>query len=58
MNCSLCGAMIDPERLEALPRTTLCTPCARANPEPPRHDPNTVCAKASASARNGFAASD
>jgi hypothetical protein len=56
--CSQCGGGIDPERLEVLPKTTLCTNCARKNPEPPRHDPNVVCAKASGSGRNGFAPND
>ena len=52
--CSRCGAVIDPERLDALPHTTMCTPCARLNPEPLRLDPNVVCDIGSASARNGW----
>lgn len=56
--CSVCGTAIDPERLDALPHTTVCTACARKNPEPLRHDPDQVCAKPSISARNGFAPGD
>lgn len=58
MNCSKCGGVIDPERLEALPDTRLCIDCARANPEGLRHDPNEVCARASPSGQNGWSPSD
>lgn len=52
--CSRCGAVIDSERLDALPHTIMCTPCARLHPEPLRHDPNVECDIGSASARNGW----
>ncbi len=58
MDCTTCGKPIHPERLEFLPHTKLCTPCAAKNPEPLRHDPNEVCAKPALTARNGFAAND
>jgi len=56
-DCAYCGKPIDPERLEVLV-TDKCAACARKYPEPRRHDPNVVCAKSSASARNGFAPGD
>ena len=55
MNCVKCGQKIDPERLEVLPDTKLCTACSQKNPAPPKYDPNEVCSKGSVSARNGFA---
>lgn len=54
-NCIICQQPIPTERLEALPNTRLCVSCASKRPEPARFDPNEVCAKASLSARNGFA---
>ena len=29
--CEVCGQLIDPDRLEILPHTTLCVQCAQAN---------------------------
>ncbi len=58
MSCRICGSEIPKERLEALPGTTLCVNCAAKNPEPLRHDPNEVCARASGTGRNGFAPND
>ena len=29
--CEVCGQPIDPDRLEILPHTTLCVPCAQTN---------------------------
>lgn len=56
--CVACGGRIDPERLEVNPEAVHCIDCARKYPEPPRHDPNLVCARGSSSGRNGFASSD
>ena len=30
-NCELCGKLIPPERLDALPQTRRCVDCAREN---------------------------
>ncbi len=57
-HCTVCGAVIDPERIEALPDTHICVGCARKKPAELWHDPNEVCAKASSTGRNGFAAND
>lgn len=57
MLCQDCGAEIPKERLEALPNTKYCVKCAINHPLP-TPDPNILCAKASASARNGWAKSD
>lgn len=56
--CYYCKNPIPEERIEALPRTHMCTPCARRNPEPKRHDPNVVCMKPSVACNNGFAPND
>ncbi len=56
--CVFCGRLIDPERLEILPDTRRCIECARKFPEPPKHDPNVVCAIGSVAGRNGFVKSD
>jgi len=55
MKCQECNKTIPKERLEVLPHTTMCVRCAAENPEPPRHDPNEVCDRASDVGRNGFA---
>lgn len=55
--CQFCGRGIDPERLEAIPETVRCIECARKFPEPPKHDPNVVCAVASPSGQNGWSPS-
>jgi len=52
--CVTCGNVIQAERLEVFPHAVRCIACARLNPEPLRHDPNTVCDIGSASARNGW----
>ena len=54
-NCKICGEEIPAERLEALPDTDTCVKCSTPVQ---KHDPNLVCAKASAGGRNGFASSD
>lgn len=56
--CRDCGQQIDQERVEALPRVTQCVGCALARPTFVKLDPNEICAKASATGRNGFAPSD
>lgn len=58
MKCATCPKEIEPERVEFLPHTRICSICARTRPEPARHDPNEVCAKASLSCSNGFAPND
>lgn len=57
-NCFYCGVTIPPGRLEVLPDTYKCVRCASNYPEPNRHDPNEICAKASLSGQNGFSAKD
>lgn len=53
-NCSGCGKPIPQARLQAIPDTVYCVKCAEANPEPPRHDPDEVCAKSSPSGQSGW----
>lgn len=53
--CSKCNLPIPAERLEILPDTKTCVSCSTPVQ---KHDPNLVCAKASATGRNGFAAND
>lgn len=55
INCKVCNEQIPEERIEALPGTTTCVKCSTFKSS---HDPNVVCAKASAGGRNGFAAND
>lgn len=57
-DCFYCGVQIPPGRLEVLPDTYKCVKCASSYPEPNRHDPNEICAKASPSGQNGFSAKD
>ena len=57
MNCQDCQTEIPQERLEALPGTKYCVKCS-ANHPLPTPDPNVLCARASASAQNGFAPKD
>ena len=57
MNCQDCQAEIPPERLEAVPGTKYCVKCSPNHPLP-TPDPNILCARASASAQNGFAPKD
>ncbi len=52
--CFYCGAVIPPGRLEVLPDTFKCVKCAAAYPEPRRHDPNEICARASEGGQNGW----
>ncbi len=54
MNCEICDKKIPKERLKALPYTKKCVGCAAKFPDPPWHDPDEVCAKASPSGQNGF----
>lgn len=56
MNCELCGKVVPPERVEAVPWTRVCVGCAQENPEPFRHDPEVVCFKSSPSGQNGWSA--
>jgi len=58
MNCVFCGCIIPAERLKALPDTRRCVKCAAIHPEPPKFDPNEVCAKSSPSGQNGFSPKD
>ena len=55
--CALCGAVIAPARLEALPGVTTCIECAKKNP--PRIDPRKLdLSQSSPINRNGFAPTD
>jgi RNA polymerase-binding transcription factor DksA len=55
--CSLCGAPIAPERLEALPGVTTCIDCARKHPR--KVDTSGIdLSQASPICRNGFAPKD
>lgn len=58
VTCAVCKKVIPKARLEAVPGTPHCVKCAEKNPEPLRHDPNSVCSTGSASGRNGFARND
>lgn len=53
-DCFYCGVNIPMGRLEVLPETYKCVRCAGRYPEPNRHDPNEICAKASEGGQNGF----
>ncbi len=55
--CITCEKPIPAERLEAFPEAVRCVRCATLHPEPPRFDPNEVCAKASPSGQNGWSPS-
>jgi hypothetical protein len=58
--CRVCKQPIEAERLEALPKTALCAAHARSVGEvdPIKRDADALCAKPSATGRNGFAPAD
>ncbi len=58
ISCEVCGKPIHPERLEAIPDTKHCVKCVEKHGPKRYIDPEDVCAKPSATARNGFARSD
>lgn len=59
-NCRICNNPIEAERLEVLPRTAVCSSHARTVGEvdPIKRDADALCAKSSATGRNGFAGAD
>lgn len=57
-NCQTCDNPIPLARLEALPNTNHCTKCVDKHGPTKTYDPYILCAKASQSSQNGFAASD
>jgi hypothetical protein len=57
-SCKHCGEAIPSERLEVLPDTEYCIKCVDKHGPKVVHDPHELCAKASVSCQNGFAAGD
>lgn len=55
--CKDCDNMISPGRLKAVPRTKWCVKCADKH-DTTVHDVESIVSRSSATARNGFAASD
>lgn len=55
--CEVCRQLIPAERLEILPETRKCVKCSAKFPDPPKFDPEDICAKSSPSGQNGFSPS-
>lgn len=58
VKCEVCEKPIPKMRLQALPNTTFCVKCVDKHAPKVVHNPDDICARASDSARNGFAADD